>query len=356
MGVKVATSFDPKLQTNREKDASLTRTADSDNLLSQVLKSIYAPIEKELGQAEQLLRKELRNDSPFVNELLEYGGQLGGKRLRPALLLLTAKASGSVNENHYILAAVVEMIHTATLVHDDVLDEAETRRHLATVNSRWNNETSVLLGDYLFTHSFYLASTLETTYGCRRIGHSTNIVCEGELRQIASRGNYNLTEEEYYAIIDGKTAELCACACHLGAYYSNAGDTVVAALERFGRSLGMAFQIADDLLDLLGEEDTTGKSLGTDLEKQKATLPVIHALQAADSQHRGELLDLLNNPVAVNQAAILDLLNQYDAFGYARGKAMQFIDQARSELEVLPPSECRDVLADLTHFVISRSH
>lgn len=352
----MATSSDLKLQNNRVKDASLTRTADSDNLLTQVLKSFYAPIEKELGQAEQLLRKELRNDSPFVNELLEYGGQLGGKRLRPALLLLTAKAAGTVNENHFVLAAVIEMIHTATLVHDDVLDEAKTRRHLATVNSRWNNETSVLLGDYLFTHSFYLASTLETTYGCRRIGHSTNIVCEGELRQIASRGNYGLTEEEYYSIIDGKTAELCACACHLGAYYANASDEIVSGLERFGRSLGMAFQIADDLLDLLGEEGKTGKSLGTDLEKQKATLPVIHALQAANSQHREELLELLNNPIAVNQTAILEILHQYDAFDYARGKALQFIEQAQSELEILPPTECREVLSDLTHFVISRSH
>jgi octaprenyl-diphosphate synthase len=218
------------------------------------VRTIYRPIQSELNQAEQRLRTELHNESLFVNELLQYGAKLGGKRIRPALLLLTAKASGSISSDHETLAAVIEMIHTATLVHDDILDEAQVRRHHATVNSRWNNETSVLLGDYLFTHAFYLASTLDTTYACRRIGQSTNIVCDGELRQVASRGRFDMSEEEYYAIIDGKTAELCACACHLGAYYADAEPHVVAAMERYGRSLGMAFQIADDLLDIVGEE------------------------------------------------------------------------------------------------------
>ena len=184
--------------------------------LPSAVRALYEPIKDHLEAAEDVLRQELKNDSPFVNELLQYGGQLGGKRLRPALLLLTATATGSVTPDHYVLAAVVEMIHTATLVHDDVLDEADMRRHLATVNSRWNNETSVLLGDYLFTHAFYLASTLESTYACRRIGRSTNIVCEGELRQVGNRGNHALREDEYFDIINGKTAELCACACHLG--------------------------------------------------------------------------------------------------------------------------------------------
>ena len=212
----------------------MSQTLNTSDVQSAV-RALYAPVAMEMDRAEQRLRAELHNESPFVNELLEYGSQLGGKRLRPALLLLTAKATGAVTDEHYTLAAVVEMIHTATLVHDDVLDEAEMRRHLATVNSRWNNETSVLLGDYLFTHAFYLASTLETTFGCRRIGQSTNIVCEGELRQIDSRGNHGLSEEEYYAIIDGKTAELCACACHLGAHYAAAEANVVSGMERYGR-------------------------------------------------------------------------------------------------------------------------
>ncbi len=188
----------------------MSQLANRQHAIPTAVRSLFAPILSDLERVELLLTRELHSDSPFVDELLQYGGKLGGKRLRPALLLLTAQATGTLRPEHDTLAAVVEMIHTATLVHDDVLDEAEMRRHLATVNSRWNNETSVLLGDYLFSHAFYLASTLGDTYACQRIGRSTNIVCEGELRQVGNRGNHALAEDEYFRIIDGKTAELCA--------------------------------------------------------------------------------------------------------------------------------------------------
>ena len=170
-----------------------------------VLTAVEQSIGTDLLEAEQVLMNELRSDNAYVSDLLQHSTRFRGKRLRPMLLLLTAKASGGICEDHKVLAAVVEMIHLATLVHDDVLDEAETRRHVATVNARWNNETSVLFGDYLFTHSFHLASSLETTYACRRIGRATNIVCEGELSQIKERGNLDLSEEAYFKIIDGKT-------------------------------------------------------------------------------------------------------------------------------------------------------
>jgi len=156
----------------------------------------FESLAKPMGEVELLLQKELRSDAAFVDELLTYVSNMGGKRLRPALLLLAAQATGSVYPEHIVLAAVIEMIHIATLVHDDILDEADTRRHRQTVNRRWGNESSVLLGDYLFTHSFYLASTLDTTYGCRAIGESTNKVCAGELQQVGNRGNLDLTETE----------------------------------------------------------------------------------------------------------------------------------------------------------------
>ena len=178
------------------------------------------------------------------------------------------------------------MIHTATLVHDDVLDEAAIRRHEDTVNARWNNETSVLLGDFLFTHAFYLASTLESTYACRTIGRATNIVCDGELRQTITSGDVNLSEDDYLAIVEAKTAELCACSCELGAHYAGGDEETVARMAAFGRNLGIAFQIADDLLDLEGNESATGKSLGTDLAKRKMTLPLIHARESLDPRER----------------------------------------------------------------------
>ena len=154
------------------------------------------------------------------------------------------------------------MIHTATLVHDDILDEAMIRRHAATVNAEWGNETAVLLGDYLFTHAFHLAASLESTLACRWIGRATNLVCEGEMQQVHNRGNLDLDEDDYFAIIRGKTAELTAVSCRLGAHYAGAPEATVEALEDYGRDLGVAFQIADDVLDIWGEERTTGKSLG----------------------------------------------------------------------------------------------
>src|SRR5262245_51063801 len=286
------------------------------------LQSLYAPIAAELVEVESLLKAELRSDYPFVDELVRYGCLLGGKRLRPALLLLAAKAVGSpVTHEHLTLATVVEMIHTATLVHDDVLDEAHVRRHLATVNARWDNEASVLLGDFLFTHAFYLASTLDSVIGCRLIGRATNIVCEGELRQKGSRGNFDLSETEYLEIVEAKTAELTAVSCRLGALFSGAEERVADALDGFGRDLGIAFQIADDLLDVQGEEQTTGKSLGTDLEKQKPTLPIIRALQKANATDRQAILDLVSGDD--RQPKLLEpYLDRYEAIEYTRHRAL----------------------------------
>ena len=197
---------------------------------------------------------------------------------------------------HHVLGAVVEMIHTATLVHDDVLDGATVRRHVATVNAGWGVPASILLGDYLFTHAFHLAATTGSADACRLIGEATNRTCEGELCQGLQRGNLDLTEDEYLDLIDGKTAELIACCCRLGALFSGAGAETVERLARYGRWLGLAFQIADDLLDLVGEERTTGKSLGTDLEQQKMTLPLIRLLSAASATSTGKLRQLLSAP------------------------------------------------------------
>src|SRR5436309_12027933 len=236
---------------------------------------LYGPIAPDLQEVERILALALRNRHPRVAQVVDHVRHYRGKRLRPVLLLLTARACGRVTPAHHVLGAVVEMIHTATLVHDDVLDGAAVRRRVGTVNALWGTQTSVLLGDYLFTHAFHLASTVDVT-ACRLIGEATDRVCEGELCQVLQRGNLELSEEEYFDVIDGKTAELTACCCVLGAHYAGASAEVVEALGRYGRYVGQAFQIADDLLDLVGEEDAAGKSLGTDLEQGKLTLPLIY--------------------------------------------------------------------------------
>src|SRR4051794_8172017 len=239
---------------------------------------LFAPIAADLSAVERVYAGTVASANAGLARLLAHLDHYRGKRLRPVLLLLTAKACGHVTPSHHILGAVVEMVHTATLVHDDVLDEAGMRRHVPTVNAGWGNKASILLGDYLFTHAFHLTSTIGEARACELIGEATNRVCEGELHQTLQRGNLDLKEAEYFEIIDGKTAALTACCCRLGALYAGAGSEVVHRLTNYGRLLGMAFQVADDLLDIVGREDTAGKTLGTDLEQQKLTLPLIRML------------------------------------------------------------------------------
>jgi octaprenyl-diphosphate synthase len=247
------------------------------------------------------------------------------------------------------------MIHLATLVHDDVLDEAETRRHVATVNARWNNETSVLFGDYLFTHSFHLAASLGTTHACRMIGRATNVVCEGELSQIKERGNIDLSEENYFRIIDGKTAELCALCGHLGAFYAKSELDVVQNLERYGRLLGMAFQIADDVLDLVGNERKTGKTLGSDLDKQKLTLPLIRLLTQLSDADAAAVRGLLSHPDENTRERLTPYLEKTDALAYTHQRALQFANDARRQLEILPNSRGRRILAEIPEFAVQRT-
>ena len=322
---------------------------------SQAVRLLYAPVQDDMEQVEAILRGALKSPHRFVDEVVRHSGRLSGKRLRPALLLLTAKAIGKITPDHHMLGAVVEMIHLATLVHDDVLDEADMRRHVATVNAKWNNETSVLLGDYLFTHAFYLASTLGTALACQTIGQSTNIVCEGELRQTGNQGRLDVSEEEYTAIVDAKTAELCACSCNLGATFADASEDVVEAMTRYGRNLGIAFQIADDLLDLMGDEEVTGKSLGTDLEKQKPTLPIIRIWQCANQAERAEIGRIMQGPASQRQRALAPWLQRFEALAYARDRAQSYADAGLAELRRLAPSPSRDVLEQIAQFVVARS-
>src|SRR5262245_5984204 len=181
------------------------------------LTDLYAPIAAELVDAERIFQEELGSRFPFVQHLVDHCADFHGKRLRPALVLLSGRACGRTTPAHAVLAAVVEMIHTATLVHDDILDEAMVRRHAATVNAEWGNETAVRVGDFLVAHAFHLAASLASTRACRWIGAATNRVCEGEMQQVHHRGNLDLDEESYFAIIEGKTAELTAVSCRLGA-------------------------------------------------------------------------------------------------------------------------------------------
>jgi octaprenyl-diphosphate synthase len=315
---------------------------------------LYSPIAADLEEVERVLARTLKSRYAPVAAVVDHVRHYRGKRLRPVLLLLTARACGRVTPAHHTLGAVVEMIHTATLVHDDVLDGADTRRHVATVNALWGNHTSVLLGDYLFTHAFHLASTLDDVRACRLIGQATNRVCEGEMCQGLERGNFELSEDAYFDMIDGKTAELIACCCQLGALYSGASAEVVERLTRFGRWVGQAFQIADDLLDLIGEEQATGKSLGTDLEQEKMTLPLIRLLSKGDGLAM-QVRQILRAPGNHKREALRPCLAESDGLEYARRRAEELAARARQELTCLPPSLCRSILESVSERVVHRT-
>jgi octaprenyl-diphosphate synthase len=314
--------------------------------------ALFAPIAADLAEVERVFSRKLASHRRHVARLVDHLDHYAGKRLRPALLLLTAHACGRVEPAHHVLGAVVEMIHTATLVHDDVLDEADLRRHVRTVNAGWGNKASILLGDMLFSHAFHLASSVDAQ-ACEIIGGATNRVCEGELHQVTERGNLSLSEEDYFDIIEGKTAALTACCCRLGALYAGADDDAVDRLADYGRNLGVAFQIADDLLDLTGLEESTGKTLGTDLAQGKLTLPLIHVLDRLPSDEAAKVRALLVNADTPREA-LLPYLRQTNALNYARRRAEEFAAAARDALTVLPPSDCRSLLLALTDWTVRR--
>ncbi len=314
---------------------------------------LYGPIAADLEEVERILARSLRHRHERVAPVVDHVRHYRGKRLRPVLLLLSARACGRVAGAHHTLGAVVEMIHTATLVHDDVLDGARLRRRVGTVNALWGTRTSVLLGDYLFTHAFHLASTVDAA-ACRMIGAATDRVCEGELCQVLQAGNLDLSEADYFDIIDGKTAELTACCCRLGAHYAGAPAEVVEALASFGRHVGQAFQIADDLLDLVGSEKTAGKSLGTDVEQGKLTLPLIHLLRTAPPALAARARGVLTAADNHRREALRPLLDEAGSLEHARRAALDLAEQARRELACLPPSPCRGILEAMAERVVHR--
>jgi octaprenyl-diphosphate synthase len=310
----------------------------------------------ELKDVDALFQTELEGDLACVNTLVKHVSRFRGKMLRPSLVLLTGKACGELSRAHTVVATVVEMVHMATLVHDDVLDEAELRRKGATINHLRGNEAAVLLGDYLISHSFHLCSSLDSQFASRHIGRTTNQVCEGELLQIDNRNNLDLDEQTYLQIITRKTAILCATCCLLGAKLAGADEKRVTDMERYGLSLGVAFQIQDDILDIVGETDVVGKTLGIDVEKGKMTLPIIHFLRTAPREHRTLLRSLLKSKDSDKMDRIRNLILPSDSIEYAQAKARELIERAQSSLSGLPDSDAKNVLDMMAEFVIARAN
>ena len=323
--------------------------------MNALLAEMSELIGPQMLEVDALFHKELKSDLACVNTLVKHVSRFRGKMLRPSLVFLAARACGEIVPAHAVVATVVEMVHMSTLVHDDVLDEAELRRKGATINHLRGNEAAVLLGDYLISHSYHLCSSLDSQFASRLIGRTTNEVCEGELLQIDNRNNYDLTEAVYLDIINRKTASLIATSCELGARFAGATEEQVANLEIFGRSIGTAFQIQDDILDIVGDMKVVGKTLGIDVEKGKMTLPMIHFMNTAPVEHRTLLRSLLERNDADKAERIRNLILPSHSIEFARDRAKAYIDRARGALVDLPDTDAKRVLDMMAEFVIARN-
>ncbi len=317
-------------------------------------RAISERLAEQLREVERLFAAELHSDLSCVNDLVGHIEQYRGKMLRPMLVLVTGMACSpdrlELTEAHRTIAGVVEMVHMATLVHDDVLDEADVRRGGTTINHLRGNETAVMLGDFLISHAYHLCSSLDDPAVSKIIANATNRVCEGEMHQLANRNNWDLDEQTYYQIIGGKTAYLCGTCCRLGALLCGSPDAAVTAI-----------QIIDDLLDLTGNEDTVGKTLGLDLQKGKLTLPLIHLLAGADPAQRDELRTLLERIVkqsTLDGDAVREIRGRIVAGGsveYANTVARRLVGEAKQGLNVLAESPARSVLDEMADAVLTRN-
>lgn len=320
-----------------------------------------------LSDVSEEIERALASQVPSVSALCQHVERFRGKMLRPILVLVAGaatgqKTSGPAGEELRKLAAVVEMVHMATLVHDDVLDEAVIRRRAQTINDRVGNESAVLLGDYLIAASFRLCASLDDPEPARLIGRVSMELCEGELLQLQNRDNLSIDEATYFEILEGKTAALVGACTRLGARAGGATQDVQDAMDRFGRSIGSAFQVQDDLLDLLGTEEIVGKTLGRDLKKGKLTLPLIHHLASVEVERRSHSLELLESAsertggdaVGAQSSPIIEALRQTGSLEYARVTAERLVDRAKGSLSVLADSPAKSVLTLLADAVLTR--
>ncbi len=317
------------------------------------ISSAFGLIDGRLDQVKELIDKQLSDCSEPVGRLVEYVNTNSGKMLRPGLVLLAGVACGKITDKHIHIAAVIEMIHNATLLHDDVIDGGQKRRGLPTVNSLWGNESAVLLGDFLLSRVFKMCAELEPRFQSL-IAATAVRVCEGELRQVTQRQNWQLSEPEYIDIITEKSAALFSSCCHLGGLLAGADETQTQALADFGLNTGIAFQITDDLLDIIGDESKTGKTLGSDVDKSKLTLAVIHLLTELDGSEKTAFKTKLNAEGEGRQA-LVEMLRSYGSLEYAHSRAQQFVAKAIGSLTGLKESDAKKSLIETARFAADRA-
>ena len=322
-------------------------TAD-DNILRKIAADMEA--------VNSIIRQQLKSDVALVNHIGEYIINAGGKRIRPALVLLFANAFDYHGVHHHSLAAVVEFIHTATLLHDDVVDESSLRRGLPTANSLFGNAASVLVGDFIYSRAFQMMVSVNDLRVMQILADATNIIAEGEVMQLLNMRNADVTEEYYLKVIHSKTAKLFEAAASIGALIAKASEAEIEVAAEYGRSLGTAFQLIDDVLDYTGDETEIGKNLGDDLREGKMTLPLIYLMGNGSDEQRELVRNCIENG---NEGAFKQILAAITASGgleYARQEAVKAAQSAANAIIRIPEGQTKTTLLELCNFSVGRNH
>jgi octaprenyl-diphosphate synthase len=320
------------------------------------IQDVFRSYGDDLKSVEEHMEMYLRSEVHLIPEVIHHLIGSGGKRFRPLLLLATSALCGYRGEKRYPLSAVIEFIHTATLLHDDVIDAAETRRGKISANNVWGNAASVLVGDFLYSKSFKLMTEHGNLAIIKLLSTTTNTMSEGEVFQLIKCGDINISEKEYLTIIEKKTATLISAACALGGILGNASDSQVEALTRFGMRLGSAFQITDDTLDYVAKEEEFGKAIGKDLEEGKITLPLIRTLKKCKPEEKNMIRRAVENKEQDSKmiADILSMINHYDGINYSLNKAKTYIGEGKGYLGSFDDSEPKASLLAISEYIVER--
>ena len=318
--------------------------------------AIRALIQEDMQQVNALIRRRLHSDVPLINQCANYIVNSGGKRLRPALVLLSAKSFTGGGRRHIDLAAIIELVHTATLLHDDVVDASQLRRGRATVNRRWGNEASVLVGDFLYSRAFQMMVEVRESKVMRIMADATNTIAEGEVQQLLNRHDPDTTESRYLEVVHNKTAKLFEAAARLGAVAAGQDQGAELALAAYGRHLGIAYQLIDDVLDYSASSDALGKNIGDDLAEGKPTLPLLYALWHGDKRQSAVIRRAIRDGGLRQLEQITAAIDETGALAYTAERARQEAAVALSAIDGLPESEYKEALRALALFAADRSN
>ncbi len=320
------------------------------------LSTILSPIKSDLLAVNEVIRASLHSEVPLVNQVAGHIIQGGGKRLRPSTLLLVGGLFGPVRKEHHELAAVIEFIHTATLLHDDVVDQSTKRRNHKTANTIFGNAASVLVGDFIYSRAFQMMVKINHMKVMEVLANTTNTIAEGEVLQLLNIHNASIEDEDYLKVVYYKTAKLFESAAELGAIIGGADDNDIKVLAQFGKHMGIAFQLIDDVLDLSGNPEEIGKNLGDDLAEGKPTLPLLYAMKKGSDEQKNIIRAAIENGGLTELESVLNAVKETKALEYVRELAKEEIEKGEKLIQHITSSVYKDALLPLTQFVTTRDY